>query len=779
MYGIKRVLSTVLTGALLAGLLGGCAGNNDGTEMTETTENNNEAVYGEDPLVIGCKKLDGNFNPFFAEGTADKQVLDLTSAYLLGTDRAGEYILNGIEGETKTYNGTPYTYTGIADCAITESEKGEVSYDVTLREDVRFSDGTLLTADDLIFTMYVYLDPSYDGDCSLNTLPIKGLSSYWKNMEYLYSCILAKGEDNTDFSYYTEDQQKAFYKTDWPAAKKAYIQAICDYCNTDSIGEAMVEMGYAVWSADGDKITSSFTLKSWTMEEDDVPGASDFWNELQHDTAYLNNFDLLMENMIDSGVVEGTVYDYLPEKYKVMAVTGESAGYISGIKKTGEYSVRITLTEASAGALDALAFPVQPLHYYGEKEKYDYDEHKFGFTKGDLLQIRDNSEEPLGAGPYRFVEYSGNTVYLAANSVYWKGAPQIAYIQCTATADYDMALDIVQGVMDLAEPSIAKSDLDLIRGINSNGQNSGNVITMSLSDYSAYGYIGINSRNVCVGDDPSSQESKYLRTAIATVLAEYRYQSVHNYYGDTAVLVDYPISRTSWAYVDESDSDYVHAFSTDINGNAIYDSHKSLSERRSAVLSAALEYFKAAGYTVEDGKLTEAPEGAQLGYKVLICGKGEGDHPSYELLTQAAAALKKIGFTLTVQDVEEGSEIYQACLEGEAQLWCAAWPVEEDPDSYLSALYSSSGSSAYMYRVYSEELDGMLEKAASAVSQQERRSLYKKCLNYIAEYAVEVPVYQRQTCTLYRTERIDTDTIVKDATANYNWMDEIERLKMN
>ena len=75
----------------------------------------------------------------------------------------------------------------------------------------------------------------------------------------------------------------------------------------------------------------------------------------------------------------------------------------------------------------------------------------------------------------------------------------------------------------------------------------GSVITTRLIDYRGYGYIGIAANNVKVGDDPASDESKDLRKAIATVLAVYRDEGISSYYGNTASVINYPISNTSWA----------------------------------------------------------------------------------------------------------------------------------------------------------------------------------------------------------------------------------------
>ena len=42
---------------------------------------------------------------------------------------------------------------------------------------------------------------------------------------------------------------------------------------------------------------------------------------------------------------------------------------------------------------------IAPMHYYGEKDKYDYANNKFGFDKGDLSHVRSVTTKPMGAGP--------------------------------------------------------------------------------------------------------------------------------------------------------------------------------------------------------------------------------------------------------------------------------------------------------------------------------------------------------------------------------------------
>ena len=154
------------------------------------------------------------------------------------------------------------------------------------------------------------------------------------------------------------------------------------------------------------------------------------------------------------------------------------------------------------------------MHYYGNKDMYDYDNYKFGFEKGDLSPVRSKTTTPMGAGPYKF---ENKIVYMTANENYWKGAPVTKNLQFKVTSNADKESGVVQGTIDISDPSASKSALEQIAGENSNGEISGDKLTTVLTDYRGYGYIGMNSENVAVGGENGSEASKNLRKAIATV----------------------------------------------------------------------------------------------------------------------------------------------------------------------------------------------------------------------------------------------------------------------
>ena len=55
------------------------------------------------------------------------------------------------------------------------NDDNTVDYNITLKEGVLFSDGHEMNIDDVIFSMYVLSDPTYDGSSTFFSLPIEGM----------------------------------------------------------------------------------------------------------------------------------------------------------------------------------------------------------------------------------------------------------------------------------------------------------------------------------------------------------------------------------------------------------------------------------------------------------------------------------------------------------------------------------------------------------------------------------------------------------------------------
>ena len=761
-------------------------GANTETGASESTEVSTST--GADTLVVGKDTFGSKFSPFFATLQYDQDVSDMVTIGLLGSDREGNVVLKGIEGETIAYNGTDYTYTGIADCDVTQNDDGTVVYDFTLRDDIKFSDGEPLTADDVIFSMYVLSDPTYDGAQTFYTLPIKGMEEYRSGMDSLGNVILAAGRDNTDFTNFTEDQMNAYW-TALDEEGEKFAQDIVDYCVAnypdylESVGNSEVALGMFAWgfgdvNDDGTVLTGAGTGTEYNIADLTI---ADYWTELQA------KYDNDLVTMSETEAAGDDLFTMLNEDYPEFSqgvTTGDSAASISGIEKTGDYSLRVTMDKFDAVAIYQLGVPVAPLHYYGDTSKYDYDNNMFGFTKGDLSIVKDKTTQPLGAGPYKFDSYDNGVVTFTANENYYKGEPKIKTLLFKETPDSDKLTGVASGTFDISDPSMSVDVLKNIKNYNSNGEVTGDVLTTDLVDNLGYGYIGINANMVKVGDDKASDASKDLRKAFATIFAAYRDTVINSYYGEMATVIQYPISNTSWAAPKPADEGYRIAYSVDADGNSIYTADMTDEQKYEAALQASISFFKAAGYTFDEatGKFTAAPKGAEMTYEVIIPGGGTGDHPAFGILTAAKEALATIGITLEINDPSDSSVWNNALEANTAEMWAGAWGATVDPDMYQvyhSDNANGNGTNSNHYSIEDANLDEMIIAARNSADQSYRKATYKECLETILDWGVEIPTYQRQNAVVISTERVNVSTMTPDITTFWGWTNDIEKLEMN
>lgn len=136
------------------------------------------------PLVVACDTLEKRFNPFSVTGKADQRAVDLTQLRLLTFDREGAVVKHAMEGDKRRFNGEMFYYEGPANVKVRRNHKKDTtSYIIKLREDITFSDGSPVTIDDVIFSMYAFADSSYKGAEKFGTLPIVGLKKYRGNAE--------------------------------------------------------------------------------------------------------------------------------------------------------------------------------------------------------------------------------------------------------------------------------------------------------------------------------------------------------------------------------------------------------------------------------------------------------------------------------------------------------------------------------------------------------------------------------------------------------------------
>lgn len=361
----------------------------------------------------------GVFNAFFAENPDDQLLLDYICAPLLATTDEGEVVLDGVEGLTAQHGGEENTAFGAGSVEIAENADGSVDLSITLREDIFFSDGRAADIDDLIFTIYVLADPSYDGPNAFAAQPVLGMAEYSGTMAPLSELIIAAGRENADFDLWDEAVQAAFW-ADADAAGAALAQEIVDTILADYLSdESAAEIGATAAQVRADpQLQLQLGMTMWGYGHAYFPGATaaDYWRAMVDEYGG----DIILAAKTESA--GGDLFDYIegyPEKYGRVVHVGGEVSRISGLTRTGDYSLTLRLAEKSENLLYALAdLPIMPLHYYGDEAAYDYNNGRFGFDKGDLSAIRAVSE-PLGCGMYVLKDYAGGEALLEQNPLYF------------------------------------------------------------------------------------------------------------------------------------------------------------------------------------------------------------------------------------------------------------------------------------------------------------------------------------------------------------------------
>ncbi|MDE6294223.1 MAG: hypothetical protein K2L88_06355, partial [Clostridiales bacterium] len=132
----------------------------------------------DDPvLILATDALDRVFNPFFYTSGPDGEIVSQTQIGMLSSNEKGELIADWNEpcvahDWSIIKNGNPSMVQG--------NNYGDyyTDYYFALKDNIKFSDGTLLTKDDVLFNLYMYLDPAYTGSNTMYSVKIKGLTEY-------------------------------------------------------------------------------------------------------------------------------------------------------------------------------------------------------------------------------------------------------------------------------------------------------------------------------------------------------------------------------------------------------------------------------------------------------------------------------------------------------------------------------------------------------------------------------------------------------------------------
>lgn len=141
-----------------------------GGDPTELNENR--------ALQISSGAFDQVFNPFFATSQYDANVVGQTQIGMLGSDENGMNVTYGVNEPVVTLDYSEIMYMANNQVTTNGESADRTVYQFVIKNDILFSDGVPLTAHDVLFNLYMYLDPNYTGSNTLYSTDIVGLREY-------------------------------------------------------------------------------------------------------------------------------------------------------------------------------------------------------------------------------------------------------------------------------------------------------------------------------------------------------------------------------------------------------------------------------------------------------------------------------------------------------------------------------------------------------------------------------------------------------------------------
>ncbi len=177
----KRILCVILSAVMLLGTVALIS-----CDKEETVK--------PDAFVVMTENLDGLFNPFFATSANDSTIVAMTQIGMLTT---------GYENGEVTVACGDNEAVVVKDYSIVHNNGNDTTvYTFVLKNGIKFSDGHPLTMEDVLFNMYVYLDPVYTGSSTMYSTDIVGLKDYRTQ-------TLGSGNTGTDDAIATAAQNRA------------------------------------------------------------------------------------------------------------------------------------------------------------------------------------------------------------------------------------------------------------------------------------------------------------------------------------------------------------------------------------------------------------------------------------------------------------------------------------------------------------------------------------------------------------------------------------------
>lgn len=732
---IKRAGSLTLCAVTALSAFAGCKKDPD---KTYTYDTETRAV------VFATDALDGNFNPFFATSATDTNIAAMTQVGMLTTDAKGNPLCGKEEPtvvlsykQTMKDGGGNVTQDGEA---ASKANGGKTEYEFIIKNDMYFSDGKPLTIKDVLFNLYVYLDPSYMGSATIYSTDIVGLQAY--RMQDPDASDEAEGSDASFVATATqritnlldyldpEDEQPALseeVEKDIARVKELFMEeatsdwTMCagtlesykeEYTFTEDweiyyFNEGIVSVQYTQGKPDRDENGKYIT----TLDVNDNLRAG--IEEAKNDTAKLQ------EIMTREGCSEAEAKEYAVKEYAIKNVYETNTAIPSKIADIVRYwatgskireefiaEARSQYYEDLFAANDGKQVVESVSGITTYKTSNDFDGTALG-AEHDVLKVVINGVDPKAIW---------NFAFSVAPMHYYSNADAIANTPFGVKFSDKEFFDTV-----LQDP--AKNGLPVGAGVYkaSNEKGTGEV-TKDNFYRNNWVYFERNTYFDSMGGDTiTNAKIKYLRYKVVgsdkilqalqagdidfgepqatvnnlTEIGKYDYLNSKDYttngYGYVGVnpkfVPDIEVRQAIMKAMDTAS--IVRNYYTESLADVIYRPMSTLSWAYpkgcdqyetiayTTTKSDIEDLVESAGWSKADGGVY-SKDGKTLKITFTIAGEST-DHPAYEMFQDAAKFLNECGFDISVTtDITALKKL----ATGGLAVWAAAWSSTVDPDLY-------------------------------------------------------------------------------------------------
>ncbi|WBL16754.1 peptide-binding protein [Sutcliffiella sp. NC1] len=351
---------------------------------------------------------------------------------------------------------------------------------------------------------------------------------------------------------------------------------------------------------------------------------------------------------------------------------------IKDIQAVDPYTVQITLTEKYAPFLSTMSYHILPKHILEDVPIGDLAEHPF------------NTKEPIGTGPFTFVEWKdGEYIKVEANEDYYDGRPNFDSIVYKIVPDANSLMVQLQ-TGDIHHIAVQSEDLMLAQDLEAQG-----LIQLQSGLGLSYTYIGWNQKN------PLFQDKKVRQALTHALNREVIVESVLE--GD-GQLANSTASPVSWSYTED-----VPVFDYD--------------------LEAAKALLAEAGWEDTDGDGILDKDGEKFEFTLNV---NQGNKAREQIAVIAQEQLKEVGIEVNIKVLEWSAFVsanmaheYDACING--------WSLGVDPDQ-TDYFHSKHREQGLNYTQHSNpEVDQLLEENVKILDDEKRLEVLHELYQQISE----------------------------------------------